>query len=238
MKTLYLFYIHSAKQNNLDPINMKSIRKPLFVFGLTIFLSIFLRIFIGEPCYIGSSSMEPTILVGDWLWINKYSYGSVMPSRWSDIPLINIFTVNPTLRKKDLETDWGYHRFKRWQEPKVHDIIVFKNPEDKKVLLVKRIVERLPKGTVLTIDKSNYQRYKSILLQENRRLETYFNSLSINNQYNYQLKNTYHFVLGDNQAISRDSRVFGYIAERDIIGQVNGVLFSTRELGRFLQKFE
>ena len=75
---------------------MKRISVIAFAF---ITLCVFVRTFCGEICVVPSSSMEPTILVGDWLWIDKLTYGARLPARWSDIPLINVFTWNMTLRQ-------------------------------------------------------------------------------------------------------------------------------------------
>ena len=75
--------------------------KRISVIGLLfIILCVFFRVFGGEICLVPSSSMEPAILIGDWLWIDKLTYGARLPVRWSDIPLINVFTWNRTLRKK------------------------------------------------------------------------------------------------------------------------------------------
>lgn len=49
---------------------------------------IIIRIFIGEPCSIPSESMSNSILPGDWLWINKLSYGGRLPCKASEIPLM------------------------------------------------------------------------------------------------------------------------------------------------------
>ena len=56
---------------------------------------------IGEPCTVPSGSMEPTLLCGDRLWINKLAYGGRFPSRWADIPLLNVFTWIRPLRLAD-----------------------------------------------------------------------------------------------------------------------------------------
>lgn len=212
---------------------------PLLV-GILISAAIFIRIFIGEPCYISSGSMKPGILVGDWLWINKASYGSVMPNRLSDIPLINIFTWNTALRKQDMKTNWGYHRIWGWETFKPKDIIVFRSPEDSTVLLVKRIVEWLPKGTELKINTSNYERYKSILAQESLSAGNRPDFSDQNNKtgISYELQSGYCFVLGDNREISRDSRFFGYLCEKQIVGKINGILFSSSDFSRTLQKIE
>ena len=68
-----------------------------FIIGILL-LCCFIRMVIGEPCTVPSGSMEPTLLCGDRLWINKLAYGGRFPSRWADIPLLNVFTWIRPLR--------------------------------------------------------------------------------------------------------------------------------------------
>lgn len=84
--------------------------------------------------------MENMIEADEWLWINKVSYGAVLPKRWADIPLINVFTWIYSLRKADEWNDWGYHRLPKIANPKRSDIVVFKDPENQYFLLVKRLI--------------------------------------------------------------------------------------------------
>lgn len=64
---------------------------------IAVILCVSIRIVFGEICTVPSPSMEPTILVGDWLWIDKLTYGAHLPERWSDIPILNVFTWNKDL---------------------------------------------------------------------------------------------------------------------------------------------
>jgi len=214
---------------------MKSFKKISGVFFFIILLSIFIRVFVGEPCNVSNNSMESTIMDGDWLWINKISYGAVLPNRWSNIPLVNILTWVPGFQQKDMSNNWGYHRMKRFAHPQINDIVVFKSTEDAEVLLIKRVSKILHAGSMIYIDSINFDSYVEIINQEVR--DEAHNNRIINNSY--QLKNSYYFLLGDNAATSRDSRSFGYVSERNIIGKANRVLFSTgKEKNRFLKKLE
>ena len=65
---------------------------------LLVFVCVFIRIAVGKPCVVPSGSMEPTLLCGDRLWINKLAYGGRLPKRWADIPLLNVFTWIRPLR--------------------------------------------------------------------------------------------------------------------------------------------
>lgn len=99
-----------------------------------------LRLWIGEPCCVPSESMENTILQGDWLWIDKVSYGGLLPRRWADIPLLNIFTWFSLLREADERIEWKYRRLPGFTRPKTSDLIIFHSPENERFLLVKRLI--------------------------------------------------------------------------------------------------
>jgi len=155
--------------------------KKYTLFGLSILmLAVFIRTVIGEPCKVPSESMAPTIRPGQWLWIDKLSYGGRLPERWADIPLINGFTHIASLRNADAKNNWGYRRLPGFTKPKVGDVAVFNSPENEELLLVKRITE---------------------VKSENGRF--------------------YYFMMGDNRDNSHDSRVFGWVQERLIVGKVN-----------------
>ena len=64
----------------------------IFVMLIALSICVIIRLLIGEPCYIPSGSMEPTLCVGDWVWVDKASYGALLPTRFSDVPLVNVFT--------------------------------------------------------------------------------------------------------------------------------------------------
>lgn len=108
----------------------------VFVLGVVIPL----RLFIGEPCRVPSASMENTIFAGDWLWIDKATYGACLPKRWADIPLLNAFTWIRPLREADGRVDWGYNRFPGLAKPKTSDLIVFLSLENERYTLIKRLI--------------------------------------------------------------------------------------------------
>ncbi|MFO1129999.1 MAG: signal peptidase I [Rickettsiales bacterium] len=96
-------------------------------FIIIIFIILFLRIFIFESHYVPSSSMKPTMQVGDFVIGTKYNYGY---SKYS-IPFF---------------PNWFEGRFLDFNQPKRGDIITFYK-EDKGIRLVKRIIG-MPGDTV------------------------------------------------------------------------------------------
>ena len=83
-------------------------------------IAIIIRSLIIQPFYIPSSSMEPTLLVGDRIFVTKYSYGYSKHS----------FPFSPPLFQGRLIS----------KEPKRGDVVVFKTPEDNKTDYVKRVI--------------------------------------------------------------------------------------------------
>ena len=106
---------------------------------LCLFTCVLIRLFIGEPCYIPSESMEPT-LCGDWVWVDKVSYSALLSNRFADIPLLNVFTWIAPLREKDSGNEWDLGRIPGWREAQENDIVVFRSPENRNMLLVKRVL--------------------------------------------------------------------------------------------------
>ena len=87
---------------------------------LAIFIALLIRSFIFEPFNIPSGSMKPNLLVGDFLFVSKWSYGFSRHSLPFSIPLIpgKIFANNP---------ERG-------------DVVVFKTPENNRTDYIKRVI--------------------------------------------------------------------------------------------------
>lgn len=176
---------------------------------------------IGEPCTVPSGSMEPTLLCGDRLWINKLAYGGRFPSRWADIPLLNVFTWIRPLRLADEENHWEYRRLPGYSEPKQGDIAVFNSPADPQLLLVKRITRVVKKGEPLRIDRRTLLLYRSLILRDGGKVMEKDGKIYIDGKSSSQYipKQRFYYMEGDNRMNSHDSRSFGFISEEAIIGK-------------------
>jgi len=85
------------------------------------------------------------------------------------------------------------------------------------------------KGQSVSLRPDNIDLYKEVIQSfENKKLtidedQIYIDGLKVTN---YQFENNYYFVMGDNRAVSRDSRFFGFVPEKAILGTTSLVLFS------------
>lgn len=176
---------------------------PVLLFVLII------RSFVFEPFRIPSGSMMPTLLQGDFIFVQKYSYGLRLP-------------VTET---KVLETG----------EPERGDVIVFRLPTDPSVNYIKRVVG-LPGDTVvyerhqLTINGERIQlsQHPEATPMEPRFIEQLGDReheiLIENVNYTkgdgaYIVPDGYYFVMGDNRDNSLDSRFINAIPEANLVGE-------------------
>ena len=110
------------------------------IFGALI-IALIIRSFIFQPFYIPSSSMEPTLLIGDRIFVSKYSYGF---SRHS-------LPFSPGSSKKRIF----------YLNPKRGDLIVFKTPADNRTDYIKRLIG-LPGDEIQFIEGSIFINNKII----------------------------------------------------------------------------
>jgi signal peptidase I len=196
---------------------------------MTIFFIVFVVIPVKSSLadwnWVPTGSMNPTILEGDLIYVNKLAYGLRFPLT--------------------------FYRLAKWSDPKRGDIVVCFSPEDES-RLVKRIVavpgDRIEmrnnviflNGTPLIYTKidSKYAeqlasklKNSSILATENLDGTTHvvmsIPSISaIRNFGPITVPKDSYFVMGDNRDNSRDSRYFGFVNRKAIIGEAKGVILS------------
>ena len=200
----------------------------------TLLIALVIRTFLFEPFNIPSGSMIPTLLVGDYLFVSKYSYGY---SRHS-VP----FSVIPFTGRVFMS------------EPERGDVIVFKLPSDNKTDYIKRLIG-LPGDTVrmqdgrLFINGQLIERTKSedYVYRDTdgnvRRPTLYKEALPggvvhdiLEEGDNRRLDNTrefvvppgHYFMMGDNRDNSVDSRAdVGFVPAENLVGRAEFLFFST-----------
>ena len=158
-----------------------------------------LRSFLYEPFQIPSSSMVPTLEVGDYILVNKYAYGLRLP----------------VTRTKVLELG----------EPERGDVMVFFPPHQNQTYYIKRVIGK-PGDRVAYRDKQltvNGEPVPQMWLAESLP-ETDGHLMQIDNRrpprnFSVVVKPGHYFMMGDNRDNSSDSRVWGQVPERDIVGK-------------------
>jgi len=198
-------------------------------------IAIIIRSLIIQPFYIPSSSMEPNLLVGDRLFVTKYSYGYSKHS----------FPFSPPIFKGRIF----------YSEPKRGDVIVFKTPADNRTDYIKRLIG-LPGDQIQFIESNLYLNNSEILKSRiskkdkifcgNNNIEVYtFEEILPNGKKhksvylkNHSYKNSdvflvpqnHYFYLGDNRDCSKDSRFLtsvGYVHKDNIVGKAQFIFFSS-----------
>ena len=210
-----------------------------------LFIAVLIRSLIIQPFYIPSSSMEPTLLVGDRIFVSKFSYGYSKHS----FPFSPNFSNDRFFSKK----------------PSQGDLVVFKTPADNRTDYIKRLIG-LPGDEIqfnngnLYINNKLVDREKidvkepircgNFTLKTNTYIETLPNGIKHLATYNAEgtLKNTkkyvvpdnHFFLMGDNRDCSKDSRFLsevGYVKELNLVRNAKIIFFSNDTKNGSLLKF-
>ena len=230
-------------------LRAKDAKEPLWVewgagFFPVILIVFVLRSFLFEPFKIPSGSMIPTLLVGDFILVNKFTYGIRLP----------------VINKKIISLN----------EPQRGDVMVFRYPEDPSLDYIKRVVG-IPGDTVayqhkkLSINGQPVEMTKMTDYLHPERLyysEQYTAKIGdvehrlLNDtdapafipdagRFPYREHCTYnaagvvckvpaghYFMMGDNRDNSRDSRAWGFVPEENIVGKAFFIWLNFSDLGR------
>ena len=198
-------------------------------------IAVLIRSLLIQPFYIPSSSMEPNLLVGDRLFVTKYTYGYSKHS----------FPFSPPIFS-------GRIIFK---EPKRGDVIVFKTPSDNRTDYIKRLIG-LPGDQIQFIDTNLYvnkseilksriskndkifcgnktidvETFEEILPNGKKYISVYSKDYSFKNSDPFEVPEDHYFFLGDNRDCSKDSRFLtsvGYVHKDNLVGKAQFIFFSS-----------
>ncbi|MFW5989052.1 MAG: signal peptidase I [Desulfosudaceae bacterium] len=157
---------------------------------VAVLLALLIRTFLVQAFKIPSGSMKPTLAVGDHILVNKLAYGL-------DIPFFN-FPVIPG------------------DEPERGDIVVFKYPEDPRKDYIKRVIG--VEGDIISIqDKQVY--VNQTPLSEKYVIHTDSRVAPVrDNKEPVRVPPGKLFVMGDNRDNSHDSRFWGFVDRKEVLG--------------------
>ena len=201
---------------------------------IALFIAVLIRSLFFQPFYIPSSSMEPALLVGDRIFVSKYSYGYSKHS----------FPFSPPILKNRIF----------FKKPNYGDLVVFKTPSDNRTDFIKRLIGipgdeiQIIKGE-LFINKQKLNQNKigkrsdikcagssqDVLVFEEKlpnkktHIAVYKEKGSMVNSDVYIVPENHYFFLGDNRDCSSDSRFLsnvGYVHEKNLVGKAQIIFFS------------
>lgn len=170
-----------------------------------------LRSFLFEPFQIPSSSMVPTLQVGDFILVNKFNYGLRLPVARTKVVALG--------------------------EPERGDVMVFYPPHQNETYYIKRVIgvpgDRISyRNKVLTVNGERVPREWLTSVPDGRgRYRVGLESVDDDSylmqvdgrrparDFSVTVKPGHYFMMGDNRDNSSDSRVWGQVPERDIVGQ-------------------
>lgn len=205
-----LFFARHRVQEN-DPVVVEYAKS----FFPIILVVLVIRSFIAEPFRIPSGSMLPTLHIGDFILVNKFSYGVRLP----------------VLHTKIVEMG----------KPKRGDVVVFRFPKNPKVDYIKRVVG-LPGDKVGYFNKTLYINDKMITQNAKEKGEQIAALVPTENILSFERLGEFghdiltkptpqvvegetiipegeYFVMGDNRDNSNDSRFWGTVPEGNLVGQ-------------------
>ena len=223
-----LFYRKNKMNNN-------SIKENLKTLFFALIIALIIRSLFLQPFYIPSSSMEPTLLVGDRLFVTKYSYGYSKHS----------FPFSPPIFKGRFFLN----------SPKNGDVVVFKTPSDNRTDYIKRLVgspgdkiqfidgdlylnnnqilkSRISKSDIIYCGKQtiNVNTFEEKLPNGKIHNTVYLKDYSFQNSDAFIVPTKHYFFLGDNRDCSKDSRYLGsvgYVHEDNLVGKARFIFFSS-----------
>lgn len=187
-------------------------------FPILLFVLI-LRSFLYEGYRIPTGSLEPTLLIGDVILVNKYAYG--------------------------LRTPVGNKTFFEVGRPKRGDIVVFEWPPNRNIYMIKRVIgvpgDKIEyRDGILFINgieaKQEFIQHKleggsnSVELRQENLLgvkhELFYSPNFNNRNYSIIVPENHYFMMGDNRSFSSDSRAWGFMPFDNIVGKAVGIVLS------------
>jgi len=222
--------------DNIKKAGTSSVGENTRTIGYALLIALVIRALLFQPFNIPSSSMVPTLLIGDYLFVSKYSYGYSRHSLPFSPPLFDGRILA--------------------RQPNRGDVVVFKKPTDNRTDFIKRLIGlpgdtiQMKHGVLYLNDKPVPRvRVEDFVARDNRgnvqRIPQYRETLPNGVSYTtldlieegetdntgvYVVPPEHYFMMGDNRDNSADSRVpsvVGYVPFENLVGKAEIIFFST-----------
>ena len=229
------------KKNEIFKIIFDNIKTIFYA----LIIALVIRSFFFQPFYIPSSSMEPNLLIGDRIFVSKYSYGISKHS----------FPFSPPIFDK---------RF-FYKIPEQGDLVVFKTPADNRTDYIKRLIG-LPGDSIQFIKGDIFingikiirekidldvkincgpfdfktKTFREILPNGKSYVAVYNTQNTLLNTDVFLVPKNHFFLMGDNRDCSKDSRFLssvGYVNYINLVGRAEMIFFSNNTLSGSVLKF-
>ena len=203
------------------------IREYVEAFGVALIAALILRALVIQAFRIPTGSMKDTLLVGDFLLVNKFIYGAKTPDR---IPILDINL--PSVR------------FPAFKKPHRGEVVVFKYPKNPKLDYIKRCVgvpgdtielrngdlyvNGKPEGEKKFIGRKydpaegHYIRLFRITMETGKKytIRQYEDPMTLRENFGPKVVPPKHlFMMGDNRNNSQDSRYWGFMPYENLVGE-------------------
>ena len=179
-------------------------------FAIAVLLALFIRTFVVQAFKIPSGSMEPTLLVGDHILVNKFVYGV-------KLPFVQKTVISVGMPKRD-------------------DVIVCIYPVDKSKDFIKRVIG-LPGDRIEMVDRKLLINGKPFEDKHGYYSDRGRPSASVSGKTDFgpvEVPKDHLFVMGDNRDHSYDSRFWGFVPLKSVKGKAFIIYWSWPHWKRFL----
>lgn len=229
-----------STESGLTPSTSKdTFKENLLTVFLAIVIALLIRSFFMEPFRIPSGSMYPTLKVGDYLFVSKYTYGYSRYSFPAGLPLFE---------------------GRIWEDaPQRGDVVVFRAPKKTNTDFIKRVIG-LPgdkvqirkgrlyiNGNLVKREETDryiideyvevpefYHQYDEVLPEGkiHRIIEISDNERIVDNTDEFVVPEDHYFMVGDNRDRSDDSRIsVGFVPKENLVGKARFIFFSHNDKG-------
>ncbi len=219
------------------PKQKNTVRETTEAVLIALIAALLLRAFVVQAFRIPTGSMKDTLLIGDFLLVNKFIYGVRTPDH---IPVLN--------------AQIPFMRLPAFKSPKRGDVVVFKYPKDETLDYIKRCIgvggdtidvvgeqvfingepegERTDLGQRFDPEEGRYVRRTRIRAPSGKTyVLRHYAEMAHSEQRRFIVPEGSYFMMGDNRDNSSDSRVWGFMPAENVVGEALIIYFSWDKLG-------